>query len=185
MSPSEIVGVPSLIKTMTAGAGLSVDPFGTLEIADNAVVMPAAVAVPPPTVSDLSAVRTGAVSVLGGTSRAALPLNVTRPIWTFFGTFFTNSVAWSSIAWSRDGETSVELIDADVSSASMIVARSFAVRIAIAGWANANVRRIRDSARAPAGTWRCQPERFGATESSRSTLVKRRTWVCRRRWTTT
>ena len=132
-----------------------------------------------------SASSTGAVSVVGGTSSRALPSKVTRPTWMPLGSLLTNFFAWSSAACSRLGETSVADIDAEVSRVSRIVARSRRVASpSPAGRTRAPGRRA-PAERSAAGTWRCHPERLGATESSRSTLVKRSTWVCRRRCTST
>ncbi len=91
------------------------------------------------------------MSVLGGTTRLASPLKVTSPTWMPFGTSSTKFLACSSIAARRDGDTSVALIEAEVSSVRMIVARSFAVFIVMAGWANARVRTTSERSVATAG----------------------------------
>ena len=65
----------------------------------------------------------------------------------------------------------------------MTVARCRGVRVALAGWANPITSRARAARRAPAGMWRCQPDRRGATDASMPTLVKRTTSLRRARWT--
>ena len=181
--PSPRVGAPSLISTIAAGTGLPVVPFGTAAIASSDSRIPAAVAVPAPTDSDRMAAVSCARSVVGATSSRAALSKLTSPTWTPRGRFSTNCAAWASAAASRLGATSVAVIDAEVSRVSMMVALSLGVRIATAGSANARVSTTRESSIAAAGTCRCQPCRRGATESRRSTLVNRTTWVWRRRWT--
>ena len=71
------------------------------------------------------------------------------------------------------GETSSAAIDAEVSSVSMMVARSFGVRTVIAGCAKASTPTARAVSSAAQGKKRCHPERLGTIDASRSTLLKR------------
>ena len=78
--PSPIVGEPSLIKTMAAGAFCPSEPGGNAAIAPSALLIATPVAVPPPIVSALTAASTGAWSDVGDARTRACVSNDIRPI---------------------------------------------------------------------------------------------------------
>ena len=89
---------------------------------------------------------------------------------------------WAAVI--RVGSTSVARIDCDTSTASITVAVSRGTWTARAGRANAMTMSTSASNRHAAARWRRHPGRVGATDASRSTLVKRtaywRRWRCTR-----
>ena len=85
----------------------------------------------------------------------------------------TKDLAATLAAVMRSGSTSAASIDSDTSTAMTMVACSRGTFTGRVGWAKATTVSPRAIRKAAAGTWRRQPGRLGATESSRSRLVKR------------
>ncbi len=132
-----------------------------------------------PIAVDLSSSRpsiaafTLAWSWVGGTSSWALPAKLIRPTLSWSGSLSMNSLAAAWAASIRFGDTSVAAIDSEVSMARTIVDRSEGTFSVMTGWANAATRTAAATRKHPATTWRRQPGRRGATESSSSRLEKR------------
>ena len=76
-------------------------------------------------------------------------------------------------AANRLGATSVACIEAETSMASITVACSRGTFTARVGRAKPTTSRLSAARSAAAGRWRRQPGRFGATDASSATLVKR------------
>jgi len=168
-----MVGAPSLIKTMAAGAGLPSAPGGSAVIAFSASEMASPVAVPPPTWRWWIAASTVDRSAVGATSIWAFWSNATKPSCRPAGSAWAKVWACAWAAASRVGATSSAVIDAEVSRVRTTVARCLGVRTSQVGRAKPSTRTTSAPSSAIAGTCRCHPGRRGATEANRSTLVNR------------
>ena len=133
------------------------------------------IAVPSPSCRRLIPRSTTAILSVGGTRRRAPLSKLTRPTRTPFGTFLRKVRAASCAAARRDGATSVASIDSEVSMASTTTPRLSAVCCATAGLASESESATSPSSSPTAGRCRRQRGRLGATESSRSMVVKRTT----------
>ena len=124
---------------------------------------------------------TAARSVVGATSMRGPVENASSPSWIPDGSAVAKFRAPCWAAARRLGATSPAIIEPEVSSTRMTVARWRGVRMACAGWAKPTINSTRAAMRAAVGRWRCQPGRRGATDASMPTLVKRTAVFCRAR----
>src|SRR6476619_5666575 len=121
-------------------------------------------------------------SIVGGTSRLAVPLNLTKPRLIRGGRRSANCFAACCAACNRVGSTSSARIDSETSIAIMTVARSRGTWTAAVGWAAPNARTASPAIRSANVRCRRHPGRFGATEASSETLLNRATYFFLRNW---
>ena len=116
---------------------------------------------------------TCAWSVVGVTSVVGVPEKDTNPRLTPAGTRSTKCLAAACMAWNRVGVMSVACMDSETSSAISTVARSLGTRARALGEPSDRMRAA--SARATTANAVCRRHlgRFGTTEASSDTLVKR------------
>jgi len=150
-------------------------------IASTAVRMPSPIAVPRDVLSPSSALSSASWSVVGFTSRPAIPEKTTTPILVPSPRSLTNSRAASRATVSRFGATSVEHIEVDTSTTSRIdVDEAGTVSVAF-GRAAARPSASRPTTNRIAGIFRRHCDRPGSAARISATLDTRTASRRRRR----
>jgi hypothetical protein len=119
------------------------------------------------------AAATCAWSVVGVIRVMGVPENDIRPRLIPEGTRPTKCLAVVCMAWKRVGVMSVACMDSETSSAIITVARSRGTRARALGEPRETMRVASASTTTPNAVCRRQPSRFGTSDASRDTLVKR------------
>ena len=143
--------------------------------------MAAPIVVPRPVVRPSMLRSRASRSVVGATASCANPENTTSPMRVSASWFFTNSRTAASAAVSRLGETSVEHMEPDTSSARMIVESEIGTSMLTWGRAAATPSSASAASTSANGTCRFHAARLGAAARISATLECRTACLRRRR----
>ena len=189
--PGPTLELPSDRSTIAAGTRLP-PCLGSVVSECSAVVIASPMAVPPPPGRRPAiAALASAWSVVGDCTTTGRRANWMRPTLTLSGMPETNVVAAFCAAPSREGFTSVALIELEMSLANMIAALLTGTATVRCGRAAAAMSRATAMANTSIGAWRRQPGRRGVTDSVRmgaanaaATFRRRRCWPAYQRAST-
>ena len=169
---------PPLLSTSTP-VGLTDGSISAIASMEVRIACP--MAVPREVVSVGSAASSLSVSSVGGTMTPATPAKATSPMRDPPGCALMNAAAASCAAVSRFGETSVEHIDRETSSASRIVVELDGTATVACGRAAPTPSTARPSTSRAAGMRRCQRPRPGSAARTSAAEVTRTAARRRRR----
>ena len=176
-----MVGEPSLISTIAAGAFCPSAPGGSAAIASSALSIASPVAVPPPIVQRVDrGEHRGVIRRSARRGRARVLSNDNSPTFRPAGRPSTKRRA-AACAATQPARRDVgrghrtRRVDRE-HDRCRAAAATFFVRV---GRAKPSTSAATAASISTAETWRCQPGRRGATDASRSTLVKRSAYLRR------